>query len=975
MSYRRLCSAACATLLLAASCRLATPPDPSAGLGPHVQVFSPVISEQIGELFVQSDGLWAFRTPDEARAKSYKPGSLVAFGDLDERQRHLFVVVETAAWGVRFQRLDIDPVQSKTSGALIPLAALDLQTGARWGFCAGDGELRTAECLSQAAPGTRWWIYAVDPEGRVVVGDVRDKSATLPVELYGQITVGPLGRDLIARRAPKKWLAVPSAPGPRPTRPRIVVDPGCTNVGSPHRDALDAQWISAKVNGPKDPLQVTSEAVRLGADALVWCDGAQPRVAVPTLYRPRMDVVGRGFSLPPMLGSNVIDVPAASSATADIIARLGAALATGDFATADYLAEAAAREFGAQRPMDRVLVDSMAAIAHGGRPEAAARMGGWATRLQWNSENSAAWQIGMTSVESALGNRKGAIARTAGLTDVLDRVGDESRRGWVAYFWAIEEISVRGAAQEYLKPLEPHRGLSLAGRAAVARASGKSLDGLRAEFEQAGGLDAWSALADDLAPLKCEADVCASDVYGRLWMGGAVDAESLSRAGRSELRAGFAPRPLDKDPIASVTNAVAVFPIVDESRSAALLESATAATIQWARGACGPKPGADLERKARLARLRAVGEDARLRTDEPGPADLTIAWLAAGGVEAACAKTSELARLATELAEDVGVSTVPTQLLALQVEQAAPDTMLTTLRAAARFAATYERGDRCAVWTVALAGAYADANDFDNAQEWIGQATRCDVSQRQSVDLVSAYLNFQRTSTASADFDDATRAKLRHVTHLDVPKNACVGTLSLDYTILPALPADVQTLAARLRIPSVESGDDLSLVTANDRLTSARDHLKDVATGIDARSFKEAATSLRHAAQAFETVGHEVGIARVRWLDRLLFGGQAAAMADEKVTFAAVGFAALRKKGTLSEQAAAGGADANLARLLMLDDPAAAKLGSAASSADRAVLCELGPRHMRGVAIDSVDGRLETLRKDDEGPEIELVEP
>lgn len=958
----------------ATSCRISPLPDPATGLGHEAVVNSAVLNEQIGRVFVESDGLWAFMGKEGTSYDAYQPGDLVAFGDLDEQSRHLFVVIEVARWGVRLQRLDADPIQGRTAGALVPLSQLDRATGARWGFCAGADELRTAKCLDQQPQGTRWWVYEVSADGRVGGADTdrgtTSQAGTLPVSLRGQVSVGPHGRDIVGVDLPSSWIAVASAtPGARPTRPRIVVDPGCTNVGSPHRDALDAQWMTATVTPPTGPLETSAEAVRHGADAIVWCSGGQARVAVPTLYRPRLPVAGRGFDLPPMFGTTPIVVPSAAIGATDWIARLGAALATGDFPTADYLAETISRRFDGNRPLDRVMVDSMAAVASGGRPEAAARMGAWATRLQWNPKNSAAWQIGMASVESAIGNRKAAITRTATLTNVLDRSGDADRRAWVAYFWAISEIGARGALGDYTSAFEDRVDLVLAARAEAARASDQPLVGLRPDFEANNALELWKALAGELGELGCDADRCAADSYGRLWAEGEVAAEDLSRVRRIHLRPGYRANSAGDDLLASLRALVSVYPLVDDDDADDHLRIVTATAVGWIRGGCAgnhaPTVGLDL--------LHRDGVDAHLRTEAPRPMDTTLVWLATRGVAAACSDTEGLAAAASQLANDIGTSTtVPAELLALHIEKATPTELVNVLETATKFAVEHEHGERCASWTVALASAYADAGEFERALRWIRAAARCDVSKRQSIDLVSAYLNFQRTASTSAGFGDETTRALREIAHVDVPRDACVGVRELDYRLIGALPAPERNLAARMRITAARTGEDLSLVTANDRLAIAREHLASVVTLFDSRSFPEAAMTLGFARDTFEAVGHEVGLARVRWLDQTLFAGQGAKVAAGDAAFGKVGYAPLRSKKSLSEVATEGDRDARLAIALLNDDVKVAQLLSTDATP---ALCEPRPRRTRNVMIDRVDGKLQPTRPRDGGPKIELIEP
>lgn len=953
------------TLAVAASaCRIAAAPDPSSGLGPVAKVFAPVVDEQIGQLFTEPDGLWAFRTTQTSRSDAYEVGRLVVFGDEEEKARHLFAVIDRYEWGVRMQRLDADPVAGRTEGTLFPITQLDAATGKRWGFCAGDGALSAAECLGQGPPGTRWRIYELEAD-TLVISERNEDRGTLPIELRGQVAVGPFGRDVLAIEPPTRWLAVPGANAfRRPTRPRIVVANGC-ELGSEHRDALDAQWIRADIKAPKDPLQTSSEAVRLGADALVWCDKAGARVAVPTLYRPRIVVAGRDFELPPMFGVRPVEIGAGARPATDFIARLGAALATGDYATADYVAEQLARRFDFKRPLDRVLVDSMSAIADGGRPEAAARMGLWSTRLQWNPKNSAAWQIGMASIEASLGNRQAAIARTAGLTGVLDALGDEERGAWVAYFWAVSQIRARGATRDYLEPFENFRPLVLAAR---AQAATDNVDALRGEFESAGAMDVWAALAGTITPLKCETDNCAADVYGRLWMGGDVPAAALSRVGHTHLRPGYKPRESSKDALVTLRDLVAVYPLVDDDLTNDVLQAATDSAVAWVRATCDTAGHDDA-----LRELREVGIDADLRTPNPRPMDATMVWLATRGVTAACGDTPTLASASVDLADEIGVATVPAELLALHIDRAAGGDLLNVLETATSFAIEHEHGDRCATWTVALASAYADAGEFERARDWIQNAARCDVTERQSIDLVSAYLNFQRTSTTSADFGTATRDALRALAHVDVPKDACVGVRELDYKLIGALPDTERTLARRLQIPPAKPNESLSLVTADDRLNIAREHFADVIAALDVRDFPKAAGSLEHARSSFEGVGHEIGIARVRFLESLLFAGNAKGIAKAEVKFEKIGFEPLRKKGVFTELATTN-ADAKLALALLRDDVATAQplVKTARNSKS---LCEPSPRKMRNVLIDRVDGELQNTRPRDEGPEIELVDP
>jgi hypothetical protein len=961
-------AASFALLILSAGCHLERAPDPQSGLGPESRVVAPVLDDEVGGLFVDEDGTWVFLTDDSARLDSYERGQVVGFGEVDAANRHLFGVLARQPWGLRLQRLDSEPVESRGRGSLIPLNGFDRETGARWGFCAGSGPPDDVACLNEAPPGTRWRLYPLD-EARLVVDETKgsQRAPVLPIELKGIVAVGALGIDVIGD-TDGDWLAVPTRPMPRPTHPRIVVEPSCGDGWAD--EALDATWIVAEVESVDHPVATASEAYRLGADALIACNDNVTRIAVPGLFRRQVTVPGKDYAIGPLLAARPIDLRRTNSRVSRLVARLGAAISTGDWTSADYWNERLARTIRS-REIDRILVDTMATVAAGSRPEAAAYTGRYATRLEWNPRTSPGWLFGMATVEQALGNTKQAIVRSGKIRDALDRSGNDLLRGWFVYFLAANEAAARQSAGDAFETLEPHPLFRLLATATFGARNGatRHLAALDRQFTDANASALHDALNGESIPLECGTK-CAPDVYGRIWASGVADATDLSRVPRIALRPGYALS--DEAGATTLDDArrlLALYPLLDEAEQHQALERFVDATTKWVDSACTPTiEQTEAALPEDLRDLRRYGIDAALRMSdwESHPIDATVAWLAIRGVPAACASTTELFSVSRELAENVGSASVPAQFLELHLKKSPDDELPRVLELAARFATEYERGDRCMRWNLALASALAGAHRLEDAHPWMEATARCDVADRKLIDLVAAYLNFERTTRVSADFGREVRRDIARVIHARIEGDPCVGTRTLDYDLASELPAELRALVTRLQFEPRQSTDELSVVTASDQVATARENLADSLAHLDARRWSEAAKSLGFAADRFESVDHEIGLARTRWLDQFLFSGErpriAAGETDPKKSLPKELW---KEDVPLTEIAAQPGASAELrlAVALLRSDQRVLGAVPTESVAHRDALCVARePAPDDPVVLDRRDGVLQPVR-------------
>ena len=969
MNHHRGPRTRCLLLALVASlsaCRIDVAPDPSAGLGPTARVLAPVLNEEIGALHLAADGLWAFRPKEKSRLATYEVGQVVAYGDVEEQSRHLFAVTEKHSWGLSLQRLDVDPVEQKGEGAFVPLSTPDANSGDRWGYCVGSGDPATSDCLEKARPGTRWYIYPLNEADRVVVTRERRPNATapprhLPVPLVGIVAVGALGTDAHLGEVPARWLAVPGPVLPRPTVPRIAVHSSCRDTVADPR-ALDAAWLFVDTKPADHPVQVSAAAFEHGTDAFVACESGRARLWIPGLYRRRVDVPGRGFSAPPFLAAGPQDLGTARAEIVRLAARLGSAISTGDFATADYYAERLSRTSNA-REVDELLLRSMPAVADGGRPEAAVALGLHATRQEWNAENSAPWVWGMSIAEDTLGAANRAIVRTQTLSEVLDRSGDDLMRGWFVYFWAVEELKKRESAGEVLNTLEAHPLYLLAVRADAARRGGaEGFASLEPEFDRHGARPLLRALAGEDVALPCEGALCVPDVYGRIWAAGHADPLALSRVGKIDLRPGYrVPEQID-DPMAALRTVLAAYPLFQDDDRNAAVDEATQAATQWVGTRCLSGEDATAE----ISALVRLGIDAALRMEDwqTHPFDATMAWLAIRGIPAACESPDSLSERAAELAENVGSATVPAELLSLWVEHSSGDALRRVLDLGAKYAAKYERGQRCMDWNLALAVANVRASRFDDAAERVDATAACRASDRFEVDLVSAYLNFQRTSTISPDFERRVRERLALVVHEKPDATPCFGAGQLDYHLLPSMSETVAELVRRLPPTPTPPDDELRVVTASDRLSNARESLVEVAQHLDAGRAVDAAKALGHAAESFDALGHAVGRSRVRWVDQTLFGGRATEVAAGQLEPKNALPPTLRKK-TLSQALADAkpSPDLELAHAILTGDETKIRALTDAPSARSTFrrFCEAPDERPSGTVIDRGTQGLEKI--------------
>ncbi len=942
-------------------CHVTGAPDPQAGLGPTATVRSPIADDEVGNLHLEESGLWAYIPKRTAESAAFVEGQLVAFQPTKDGPRHLFAVVEVDAWGVRLQRLDTEPVELNQEGSFFGLRAPGESLGEQWGFCIVDGST-SSECLRDAPPGTRWHLYRYDDDSFEVAKRNRQTGRLrhLPVALDDIVAVGSLGTDDLAPGT-GRFVAVRSAPRPRPTLPRIVAEPGCPS---------DETWTRQELPAYGDlthPAHIEAAAWTAAADVLVRCDGDRATLFVPTLFRPGIEIAGETFDAAPLLGVVPTEV---SLEAAPLAARAAGAIATGDWTSADLWLDRLVREH-TDSDVDSMVLNAMSAIAAGGRPEAAVAAGAWAARKDWNPATSAAWILGMGTAERELGSQKGAFVRTRQLPELLDRSGNETLRGYLMFHRVRQRLQGRDTVGDLLEKLEPYPLYRLLARAEfAARTSPGQLGVLAAEFDAKGARPLLDILTATDVAMPCPSTGCIADVYGRFWASGALEPEALSRVGLSLHRPGYvASRVAEGDDWKTLRSLVALYPLVDAEERADTVDLARASAERAIAASCGKTAPAQ-----QLGELRRIGIDAALRMEdwELLPLDATMAWLAIRGVPAACDSPEELVARASELAERIGASSVPAALLDLWVERATSEDFARVLESAASYASRYERGGRCASWNLALAARAAVDGRIEDARRYMSATDPCQGERRGDLDIVHAYLNFQKTGRVSADFDEGVRTRLAQIVHQKPdPNETCVGASQLEYHLLPILPEETAELVMRLPPDPAPVSDDLTIVDANDRLLGATESLADVRTAAVVADWKRAAAKLGHANEALAFLGHATGIARVRLVDDVMFAGQAAKIAAGEVEATDVMPAALvGRRGSYEDWVAPESPEPRVVDAILRGDEAELRAVVEASQTPRiSQFCKAPDRTPRGTVLDRTDEGLEVV---DPNREIEI---
>lgn len=878
------------------------------------EIEDPTRTTPEAELFLSDDGLWGYTPTDPAEFEpEWQPGELLELAT--DEYDHLFAVVEAAAWGYRFQRLDDAPVRDELGGRL--RAATAERVDEREDLCRVDSPGRFDEDCPVGSTHRRWHLYPLeqasgtDQEAAPLVAagdfaDVRNQPG-FPVA-----RVGLAGADALT-----SWVETDGEPAggahlavrgqSRDTtettlRAQVVYDDNCSGdfTASELVDAVPLEAVNAPVDTPIDdhPVAVEQAAAKLGADAIVQCRADRVELLVPMLTRPLLATPTGRYLAPPPIGLRAAAFAPDSPAIAEW-ARAGALTAVGDNTGAGFWIERGLQRDNADE-VRRVGLRSMPVAAVAGRPELAMRVGRQFTEGMWNPENDPDYLDGLIVLLELLERTEALRDRIEHREQLVDRRYPH-RAGW--YRWAgvrielAERRSSHGPA--YRDTID---GLQRQGLDGWALAVWTTLqlydlelpivddpDDLIPRFAEYDAEKLWRRLIGEDIPFEtaCEpgADTgCAPTSYGWRRRAGQIDDDRLV----AELRATAATQ-LDDD------FAIRYLGEVDERSEADEL------LLELWLGVAPLVPGREfpeanravidvlqqhLERRrdeicGDVASWRTRFANAAARADAPIVSQTRrewielLRWWAHAGVEALCATPRQFVDSIEQNARETtawahtALPMAETALLAHPGDRIDTQLLTRTARLAARLG-----DDRmCTRWNLGVAVGAARAGELQTADEHLVAASNCrpdDDRLAHARDFVAGYLDFERGAGRNIIGNENIEQAVNAATRGQVHEDECIGLSPLGFQLDSYLPSSVMRIAERFDAQP-------SPVSEFTRLTAGRIVDSGTAayvTGIrDIRRgrLRTAARALEEARHQFAHIGHRPGLARVEFIDEVVF--------------------------------------------------------------------------------------------------------
>lgn len=813
-----------------------------------VSIVAPVLEEDLGALALIEDGRWAFQTGDDATSPEWERGQIVAFGDLDEQRRHLFVVISTHSWGGFLQRIDNDPVDVRRSGSLVPLARLDRQVAKRWGVCAGTGDPTVHPCIEDAPIGTRWDIYPADGPRLTLVEDSGD-ALVLPARRGAQLHTSSTGATLLGE-VPPGWIAVPRVESRPPARSLVLAHPNCRGKIDDDTPMVD---IEVRDFAPPETFfETEAVAYETGSDGFVHCDDDDIVLHVPGLTRRGWTRAG-GKAVGPFLSAFAPHKLAATPATVPLALQFIGSLGAGDIAAADFWLERLLLVTD-DDSMARLGRDAMQVTVEAGRVEGAVRQGSQSTSAQWNRENDPRWGLGFAAVEDALGRTREFVERRSELEKRASRAKDDEVLAAIYWYQAVETLGATGGmpAVEKLTAALTKRELGELKPAVVWRATERGWltpeKAIEAVTLDERGRLFIAAAAGDVTPLECTEGDCHYDVYGRRFLGkkelsGLSD--KLLHVGTSDFAPGYAARLADvEDP----EILVALLPLVDDRRGVrdTLVEFAV---------------NCDADADGALALARELPDDA------------SASWFLGAGRRAFCKDLSSLIAVSKEwIGDRREVREDRRRVVSAMIDRRLfrMKDGLEMAKGASFLAELGGQTGACERWNVALAVAHLRAGRTESANDFTETALSCERVGEISTRM-AAFVNFDRTRSVSSSFEPPVRRAVEVAARRIVPGDACVATEPEEWDWGQIVTERMESVVRAIEVPPAEE-DAVMLATATRTLESAertRAELLEAMKALDAPAVHEAMSALE---TDYAAIDYKPGIRRAEFMRRHLVG-------------------------------------------------------------------------------------------------------
>jgi hypothetical protein len=831
-----------AAVLMLSACTTGLAPTPDELLNTPTAIVAPVLDEEVGKLALIQDGRWAFLADDDAPMPEWERGQLVGFGGVDERRRHVFVVLETQRWGAYLQRLDFGPIATERAGSLIPIGHTSPQVLRRWEICVGSGDPSRHACLTEAASGTRWDIYRFD--GMRVALPEDSPAATMPAVRAAQLHLGAFSNDLLGQ-APEQWVAVPRGRADRPPRSVVQTSPSCKG-----KSADSTSLTSTRVGDTPDSGSLFENelaAWHAGADAFVDCRGGKLHLAVPGLARDGWVRRDGKYTGPYLPAFTTVELP---EATFDDAVAWAGMLGAGDLAAADFFVERIVARSDDSTAFGR---DTMQIAVSAGRLEGALRQGRASTSGNWNRETDPRWSLGMLAVDDALGKTREFVKRRSKLEESARRSDDDAVLTAIYWYRSLETLGGTGGlpALENLTDGIPKDRLATLRAAIVWEATRLGTLEL-AEARDAVALDERGdqflvAASGSIEPLPC-ADDCVYDIYGRRFLSEELGKElvdDLTRVGSARWQPGYTAR-------------------IREPKSAELL----VAMLPHANDR-----GAVEQRLVDFAVDCETDVDQALKLAREVPSAESAAWFLGNGRTAYCDSLSAFVAASKTWLDQERDEALRRKPLVSEMVDRRLRNMTDGVKMAAGAAYLAELGatdEACETWNVALGVAHLRADRSQEANRFTETALSCTTITGASTRL-AAFINFDRTRTISNDFEPDVRQAVSIASRSIVPGETCIGTLADTWYWAPIVTPAMEKVVLAIEVEPLPN-DDFQLATASRTLRQATATRAEIAEAMkrgDAAAVHEALNAME---RDYAAIGFVPGMKRAAFVRSHLVG-------------------------------------------------------------------------------------------------------
>jgi hypothetical protein len=899
-----ICALAAITLV---GCAWSQPPSSAGAILAPYTVTGATAKVEAGRLFLTREGLWAYVPAETEYAPDFKTGEIVGFLPSQNRATaHLYGVVLTRSWGVLLQRLDSQPVvASDVRGKLLPIYGR--AQFRRWGLCAGSGpDIAANKCVQAAGRDAKWRIFGSDEAQKLSVPAPDSWGSALPIRTAGLLIDG---RSIMPEKVRHDhWIAVPAhqprraIPQNRPAlaHARVAIDASCPEVDL-SQSLQPIEVFQARIERPADPMATEAAAIRTGADVLLRCDNGAIRVDVPVLYRPLFSVGNTAAQGIPYGAMRPLPVPGGDSAesrTAALQATvlLGAALGTGSTLAADFYLEEALRAAPDSQKSRDLALGLMQVFAAAGRPEIALRAGRRAVQGAWHIENNPSFVLGRSWARAALGKKRAYSKAVSRISKLAEMPENAQLRLWLAWN-AIRADATKTGGRSVRSALSY---LEEAGLTRWLEAANLVVDpALRIKTAAEPGADSNPSITElgrVFAPRttgakekSCADDApCRLDVYGRNFARrldearADADGDLLRRLLRdlgtisvAVLRPGFDLQTTDFQGFsasAEVGLRAALMPLLKPVERAREFDALIAAASRAVRdaGNCATIPG------AKIVAARLDGEAPILRATR---------WLVGDAFDAACSSPADFAAsLERSLGPHETLARRAIPLLLALSENADSTGRAEMLRHVADFSSRHQTGAACTRFNLALALSNAKAGMLKAAAARLSKSVNCSDAGAEkyeaSKQLINAYLRFEKSARVPDGISEATRQSLLKVIRrapAATPDSICFALAPLDYQLQKFVHPDIAALAVALPKPEP---DALVLETSSRSLARGLAALKVARRFIAEARPNPAAAALLDARAAFARIGHQVGLQRVAFLEKVVFSGDLKAFRD-----------------------------------------------------------------------------------------------